>query len=397
MSPGDAGLAGCQTDEMCPAGTLCDTTTNVCRSFCVGGLCGAGQTCSPEGLCVDAQTCTTAEECGADATCDCNGLCVAMTGSACRSDLSCETTSFCDMCSGQCRPRVDQCGVCTSDSQCDPRAVCVGVAVSGGASTGTGFCARQCQESCDVIGPGYSCEMVRDGVTACVPSAGACDAVSGCRVDADCPPDRFCNERLQCQPGCANDTGCPDGQLCQGLRCAPPCTGDMDCPAGQTCGEQGRCGVPGGCTTSADCPMAETYCDREQLMCVPGCEVDNDCLDANRECVAGTCRPRGCSGAYQCAFGQVCNLETTMCEDAMGAHCSEGCDPQSMDACGEPGSRCLSLQDMDGNPIGDFCFEPCGMEPNQCPKGYNCTELMDENGMGMGSLCVRDCTYQVSQ
>ena len=51
---------------------------------------------------------------------------------------------------------------------------------------------------------------------------------------------------------------------------------------------------------------------------------------------------------------------------------------------------------MDGNALGDFCFEQCGMEPNECPKGYNCTELMDENGMGMGNLCVRDCTFQQS-
>ena len=142
-----------------------------------------------------------------------------------------------------------------------------------------------------------------------------------------------------------------------------------------------------------DCAQAETYCNRDTFMCVPGCEVDNDCGDASKECSAGRCVDRGCVAAYQCAFGQVCDLASSMCIDAPGAHCMEGCNAESMDPCGEQGSRCLKLQDEEGNELGSFCFEACGEEPNECPKGYSCQELMDENGMVQNKLCIRDCTF----
>ena len=85
-----------------------------------------------------------------------------------------------------------------------------------------------------------------------------------------------------------------------------------------------------------------------------------------------------------------------MCEDASGNHCAPGCDPQVSDPpCGAAGSRCLSLEDRDGNAVGDFCFEACEAEPNECPKGYSCVELMDDMGAAMGNLCVRDCSLEI--
>ena len=82
----------------------------------------------------------------------------------------------------------------------------------------------------------------------------------------------------------------------------------------------------------------------------------------------------------------------------MGAHCEPGCDPQAQDVlCGGEGSKCLSLEDRDGNPVGDFCFEACEAEPNECPKGYSCVELMDDMGAAMGNLCIRDCTLEINR
>ena len=127
-----------------------------------------------------------------------------------------------------------------------------------------------------------------------------------------------------CQPGCESDISCPGDLLCQGIRCAPACGPENPCPEGQMCENDGHCRVPGGCVTSAECMERETYCDREQLRCIPGCEVDNDCLDATMECLGGTCRPRGCSGNFQCAFGQICQQDTNMCIDAPGSHCEAG-------------------------------------------------------------------------
>ena len=167
---------------------------------------------------------------------------------------------------------------------------------------------------------------------------------------------------------------------------------DRDCNAeGAVCNEDGRCQIPGGCQSSRDCLEAETYCDLDRLTCISGCQIDDDCLDASQECIAGSCRPRGCSRNYQCSFGQVCNLETNMCVMAEGRHCEAGCDPMnSASSCGDGGQRCLSLQDEEENPLGDFCFEPCQEEPNPCPQGYSCETLEDPNA-GELKLCIRRC------
>jgi hypothetical protein len=397
VNDGDPNMS-CGSHADCPAGSLCDPGTEQCRIGCQNDLdCGQDRYCTAAGFCEAVRSCTDSDSCSEGEACDCHQRCTPMMGRTCRTNLQCETQAYCDSCSGQCRERADQCGACSLDEACDPRAVCVGALVLGQeAASAPGYCARRCQGSCDVVGPGYVCEDVRPGVTACVPPDGQCASNAACSVDADCPPDRFCNQRMACQLGCSGDVGCPTGQVCQRLRCGPPCAATTDCQMGEECEDDGHCRIPGGCNTSADCLEPETHCDRNQSLCVPGCEVDNDCLDATQECLGTVCRPRGCSGNYQCAFGQVCNLESNMCEDASGNHCSPGCDPQTPDPpCGGTGSRCLSLEDREGNPVGDFCFEACELEPNECPKGYSCVELMDDMGAGMGNLCVRDCTLEI--
>ena len=142
--------------------------------------------------------------------------------------------------------------------------------------------------------------------------------------------------------------------------------------------------------------MPETYCDRMTNQCVAGCEVDGDCQNAALQCVSGSCRERGCSGNFQCAFGQVCELATSECVDAEGRHCEAGCDPQAEGSCGDT-AICVSLQDDDGNALGDFCFEGCLEVPNECPHGYQCVEFeqdpMAMSGASSESYCVRDCTY----
>ncbi|MEE2756821.1 MAG: hypothetical protein VYA30_09165 [Myxococcota bacterium] len=394
-----AGPTGCQNSEQCPAGQLCDEATAQCRLACNADAdCGPGRICNSDNFCVETSVCDSTSDCAGGETCDCQNRCIPLTGVMCRGNLQCQADEYCDVCAGQCRSQVGQCGACFGDNACDSRSVCVGYRDEF-AQTGRppGYCARQCQGNCDVVGPEYECRSI-SGVMACVPRAGECAERQACQEDTDCPPDRFCNERAECQPGCSGDVSCPQGEVCQGLRCGPPCTGIADCPTGQTCEPDGRCRIPGGCMSSADCLEQETYCDRALMMCVGGCQVDNDCLDANLECFAGSCRERGCSGNYQCAFGQICNLATNQCEDATGAHCESGCDPMARDvSCGREGSYCISLQDRDDNPIGDFCFEPCEPEPNECPKGYSCIPVTDDMGNELGRICTTDCSLLMSQ
>src|SRR5690606_36972513 len=138
----------------------------------------------------------------------------------------------------------------------------------------------------------------------------------------------------RCVPGCTPG-GCPNNNVCERGECLPPC--DMRgeaCPMPAMCNPAtGLCEIEGACLASRDCPDPETYCDVTQNMCVSGCEVDNDCRDATKECVDNACVPRGCKGAYSCAFGQVCDVASGQCMDAQGPYC-DMCDPDAMGSCG---------------------------------------------------------------
>lgn len=387
-----SGVASCTMDEDCPPGTLCDEGRQACRDACdQDSECGATSICQ-SGFCQVLEPCEGGVEgtCLEGSTCDCRGLCIPLVGNPCRGDLQCQVSDYCDPCKGQCLPRSLPCEACTSDVSCERSAdVCVPVGARG-----EEYCLRACtgQGACDNLGAGYVCDALGGRGTFCLPEAGECTALRQCERDVDCVSGSFCNERGQCQPGCVNDISCSEGLVCQGLRCAPLCTGPSDCTAeGAVCESDGRCRIPGGCQSSRDCTEPETYCDLNTLRCVDGCQIDDDCLDANKECVAGRCRPRGCSRNYQCSFGEVCDVERSLCVMAEGRHCEAGCDPSASEtSCGSGGQRCLSLQDAEENPLGDFCFEPCQPEPNECPQGYSCETIEDGSGSSF-SLCIRQC------
>jgi hypothetical protein len=389
MGDEPVGPSSCSTDEDCQAGQLCDQESMSCRLGCSSDLdCGPTSACI-NALCTPLPSCADGASCDANSMCNCDDRCVPMVGNPCTQDNMCPVSEYCNTCEGQCKPRVAPCAPCASTLSCErPADLCAGIGAQA-----QDVCLRACagQGTCDNLGPGYECQDF-DGATYCIPASGTCEGLTGCSLDSECPPDQFCNERQQCQPGCEEDTSCPNGQLCQGLRCAPPCTVDTECgQEGAVCDDEGRCQIPGGCQSSRDCSEAETYCDLDQLRCVSGCQVDDDCLNAAQECLGGRCRPRGCSGNYQCAFGEVCDLESRSCQRAEGRHCEADCDPEAAEtACGEMGQRCLSLKDEEDMDLGSFCFEPCQPEPNACPQGYSCTPIEDPNA-GEISLCVRRC------
>jgi hypothetical protein len=389
---GEEAMASCMADEDCPAGTLCDSNEQACRSACDRDQeCGSSEACLSN-FCTALETCDggVGGTCSEGDICDCNGLCIPLIGNPCQNDLQCQVSEYCDPCKGQCQARVKPCQPCVNSVSCERGGdLCAPVGERGEQA-----CLRACvgQGTCDNLGPGYLCQAVDSQGDFCVPEAGECTQLTECMRDADCEASLFCNDRFQCQPGCIDDTSCSDGLICQGLRCAPLCTSDEVCLAeGAVCDEDGRCQIPGGCQSSRDCLEAETYCNLDTFRCVSGCQIDDDCLDASQECVAGRCRPRGCSRNYQCSFGQVCDLESNMCVMAEGRHCEANCDPMDSEmSCGTEGQRCLSLQDEEENPIGDFCFEPCQEEPNPCPQGYSCETIEDPNA-GELKLCIRRC------
>lgn len=381
------GSASCIDDDGCPPGARCDTADGSCRPSCADDRdCGPRARCGEGNFCVDLPACEPGGVCAAGAVCSCNAVCEPVTGDPCQRDLQCDVADYCDACTGTCKTRAGQCEPCADDTACDTRSACHPVG-----SAGLRHCLRRCDDRCDALGPGYECLDAGNGASLCVPMTRDCAAPTECEDDTACPIGRFCNDRQVCQPGCTDDTGCPNAQICQSGRCQPPCGDDTDCLGDALCEPDGRCRVPGGCDTSTDCPDPETYCDRATQMCAPGCQIDDDCQDATKECIANACVPRGCTAAFQCSFGEVCELETNRCVLAEGRHCEPDCDPMDENSCGGEGRRCLSLQDEEENPLGDYCFEPCAEDPNACPQGYQCVELMDQDGNAQGNICIRRC------
>ena len=86
-------------------------------------------------------------------------------------------------------------------------------------------------------------------------------------------------------------------------------------------------------------------------------------------------------------------MGTGACEDAQGRHCEEGCDPQMEGSCG-PSGICVTLQDDDGNALGDFCFESCLQAPNECPQGYQCVEF-EQNAGAMSGGSAELTAYEI--
>ena len=378
-------LPPCETSADCTvAGHICDPVRGGCVYPCDDDReCVFGSACNTDtGLCEVRETCSSDDDCeGERVKCNpCQGICTEI---ACLSDTNCAVNEYCDTeCTFQCYVMKELCAECRRDEECGRRGdLCLDY------STGGRFCGLECATVAD-CGVGFECVSVGESKQ-CVARSRICEEPGECEEDEDCPRTEICAASLACVPGCNDDGACAGDQVCVQARCTDPCTSNEECPEGRECID-GKCKVPGGCMTSRDCPEPQTYCDPNTLMCVPGCLVDDDCMDATLECESNSCVPRGCSGNYSCGFGQVCNFETELCEEAEGPYCEE-CDPQDDTACGGPPNLCANFQDEDGNDLGAFCLVQCEADPeNACPQGYACEELQDQNGQ-IQRLCFRAC------
>lgn len=391
---GDTLPISCSADEPCAeAGQVCDPASSQCVARCSAGSCDAGLVCDlASGLCIAGSGCTTSEDCtGADEVCNtCRGVCESVPGArTCVEALNCFSDQYCEPCTGTCREKVALCESCVFDRECgETEDRCIDLISSGGR-----FCLQSCTSTPECP-PGYECATISSGVQQCVPASGNCAQPAECEGenDAQCAGENEICRDGRCVPGCTMG-GCPGSQVCERGRCKAPCTERPEgCAAPTMCETAtGLCKYEGECIESRECP-AQHYCDVSIQRCVAGCQVDNDCRTFGLACVNGQCERRGCTGAYACAFEQVCELSTGMCEPAQGPYC-ETCDPQAEGACGGDPNKCLELQDADGNSMGSFCFVACSSDPdNRCPQGYQCTELQDGDGNPAGEICFRDCT-----
>jgi hypothetical protein len=331
--------------------------------------------------------CKTHEDCkekGDGMGCDCNSQCIK---ASCLENKNCGSDKYCDPCDLTCKIFKEVCEPCANDYECNyTGSSCLDY------KTGGRFCGRGCLSAygCDKY---YNCVEI-EGLEykQCIPVSEKCEKLAQCEKDMDCEFGQVCNTvKGLCYKGCENDIEC-GGKVCSAGKCSDPCDdGKNPCPEGQVC-ENGHCKIPGGCLTPYDCHDPETYCDPEENKCKPGCIFDFDCKSVAKMCVQGQCVQKGCTGNFECAYFEVCNLQTGQCAKAEGKYC-EPCDQNNGEnACGDKEIMCIGFQDKDGNKIGDYCMPPCGPDPeNPCPQGWQCQEIKDDQGKSYGKKCIRFC------
>jgi hypothetical protein len=345
--------------------------------------------------------CTVDAECLVDGeVCNCFGRCVVSGFQDCEEDKNCGGGAYCDTCVNMCYEKGNLCSPCNSEHICNPLSgECMPVGnqcmVDGSHCldyvTGGSYCGRACLSNAGCP-PGYTCQdlsMFGLEYMQCVPDSSRCDALGDCEQDIDCEFGFICNDEKICAKGCEKDTECPNDMVCSGFRCQTACDPvNNPCPEGQEC-KEGRCIIEGGCVDAYDCPVPETFCNPATNMCEDGCIHNVDCKQAAKECENGSCVDKACTANYWCSFGLVCDLEEGDCmepEEPFCATCEEDAE------CGPEGSKCIELQDEDGNSMGKFCFPTCYADPdNPCPQGYQCVDLVDENGQPQGQVCARTC------
>ncbi len=340
----------------------------------------------------------------AGATCTCRGECVVLTTKVCEITLNCGGTKWCNPCTRHCEETLGLCEPCESVTVCDPVAGCTtatdgpcgGQGSCSAFASGGSYCGLGClaQSGCPV---GYNCIAVA-GTTErqCVPKSGSCEDLGICKGDGECPDGQKC-EQGACAPGCVDDDECPKDAggiklICTKARCVPPCTSNAECTLPAECDlTSGRCKRPGACESSAEC-AAESYCDKVTGDCIPGCLEDVHCQTAAKICKNKKCIDKGCEHNYQCGFNKVCDKGPGVCIESTRADCST-CDASSQSPqCGGDPALCVTFQDQEENPLGDFCLLTCESdEIDKCPQGYQCDHIQSDDGSIDNFYCTRQC------
>ena len=151
------GLVDEETDgPLCPTGQVCDR--GLCVSHCVQAMCGAGQVCSTQGVCVEAAcvnvNCPTGQRCVGGA---CVGACdnvVCPVGQACRAGrcidlcqgMTCDSCTVCKdgACHTRCQYNPCPSGqICSNDGNCIDSA-CGSVSCPSGSHCVSGACVDNC-------------------------------------------------------------------------------------------------------------------------------------------------------------------------------------------------------------------------------------------------------------
>lgn len=321
--------------------------------------CGPGQTCDPNGMCVDGcmPACETPEVCTAQGCRipDCRAA-----GDACDLNKQDQGGFLCLSASGQgrCFARCDE---AFSASTCSTGEYCLNV---GSSASPVNVCIESdCADHPDCSQG--SCVLFDNQFGACFESGPTGEGMSCVVSNNECEEGTLCR-RLA--PG--SDNGI----------CAKICdfwATSSDCPSGQACGivytsRTGLCtsDVTGpGTTQFSSCTSQGDFCG-DGLLCLRGNATDNFCF--------GYCRPSGndCTTQLPSGADAACNNAVFPGDDTIGI-CDPACDPAEMNPCGV-GAVCVD------NGFGDFiCRSTCtpGNEVDDCcdgrtPCNYTCNSDM---------------------
>lgn len=300
--------AGCETDESCPAGMVCEGCNGALDATCVPG-CRADAQCPPRHVCRAPVVCTSCPcapgWCELDPCRDDDGDGFAFTnepGLTCpgkqKGDCNdgrreqhpgalelCANSSD-DDCDGKTDRYDESCQQCTAQSlRCDDAWVC-----AAGGQLGSVRCEGGCCQSCPLLEP-KRCGTNQISV------GGGLDPITSCRAEQVCIDWQLCANtsydpvcsltfasfRNPCVAQAAQATVLHRGN-CQWGEGRPCASGPEVCERGQFCRLDAaagrRCTLDGTCVTEADCPAGlATPCGGgpvrwscEQHQCLARCE-----------------------------------------------------------------------------------------------------------------------------
>lgn len=318
-------------------------------------------------------------------------------GTTCSTDADCTGGKKCNTSTSQCETKSPKAG-CQADADCGASGkVCDTNAGKNGK------CFDSCSADAD-CSQGNTCDTT---LKRCVCKADDCTKRNDGGATYSCHP-----VTNQCEPQCANDSACENGEKCQGPENKKHCLNpneivhkcndtDKKCQANEKCD---TAQIPNVCVATGPKPCAKDddcvnnpagdLCDTSTKKCV-ACLDDTDCLGNNEECtVDGTCKAKANCESNKACFdataGSYCPDKTGACQTAElscdATNKASGNDAWTANIKNGKGSiiwnaksrlltdakSCLDL------PSGDKC-----KDNSECSAGEVCSKL--------GGKCIPSC------
>jgi hypothetical protein len=341
----------------------------VLGAACSEGTCGEGFCITQTGLGWPGGYCST--RCGDG--CPQGGICyepfdICLTPCAggCRSGYTCSTSFGADaLDAAACVPGSPSGQVgsaCADNGVCPVGGLCLSEASSGWPG---GYCTVGCVVGQSGCGPGATCFDLDGG--------------------GDTPP--------LCLDGCASDTECRPGYVCEttyfgralpSASCIPGTR--IEVAVGAPCGNAGQCPPSWFCLGPED-GFQDGYCSRFCGAGTPACPGDSFCQAGLRICLDGCAQSSDCRQPFYACHNRIAGITTaqkTCVPYNVAAHVGDPC--QRFSDC-TLGGFCIAALDENGDPTGfngGYCSAFCGGQL-ACPSGSFCQPFGDR------AACIDAC------